>query len=122
MLSSASGEFNFRLSVVPDMTNESEDEHGEFGGEMLPGCDSSVKEKRYVDLHKSLKTFVNKLFKYKIIKLKNYLYLWHTCKKKILPLHVINYKTEARARLCNLITLIKEINVLWNKGMSLNCY
>lgn len=41
---------------------------------------------------------------------------------KILPLHVINYKTEARARLCNLITLIKEINVLWNKGMSLNCY
>lgn len=46
MLSSTSGEFNFRLSVVPDMTNESEDEHGEFGGELLPACDSSVKEKK----------------------------------------------------------------------------
>lgn len=95
-------------------------------GNLVVNCFLAVipllKKKRYVNLHKSLKTFENKLFKYKIIKLKNYLYLWHTCKKKILPLHVINYKTEARARLCNLITLIKEINVLWNKGMSLNCY
>lgn len=55
-------------------------------GNLVVNCFLAVipllKKKRYVNLHKSLKTFENKLFKYKIIKLKNYLYLWHTCKKK----------------------------------------
>lgn len=37
------------------MTNESEDEHGEFGGELLPACDSSVKEKKNIDQLNSLK-------------------------------------------------------------------
>lgn len=64
------------------MTNESEDEHGEFGGELLPACDSSVKEKKIYWSTQFAKTFVSKLCKYKIIKQKNYLYLWHSCKKK----------------------------------------
>lgn len=115
MFSLVFGEFNFCLSVVLDMMNEFEDEYGEFGGELFFGCDFFVKEKRYVNLYKLFKIFVNKLFKYKIIKFKNYLYLWYICKKKILFFYVINYKMEVCVCLCNLIILIKEINVLWNK-------
>lgn len=82
------------------MTNESEDEHGEFGGELLPACDSSVKEKKIYWSTQFAKTFVSKLCKYKIIKLKNYLYLWHSCKKKKYCLFMLSTTKQRHVRVC----------------------